>query len=82
LISFNLLKLGSAVLRIAVIGKLSLEWSQAPFLWVFAIIFPGRQRRHFAYTYQVANDAVQTDVCKALYPFSQNEIEDPPTKSA
>jgi len=29
----------------------------------------GGQRRHFAYTFQVADDAIQTDVYKALYPF-------------
>jgi len=69
LISLNLLKLRSAVLRIAVIGKLSLEWPQAPFLWASAITFPGGQRRHFAYTFQVADDAMQTDFYKALYPF-------------
>jgi len=40
LISLTLLKLRSAVLRIAVIGKLSLEWPQAPFLWASAVIFP------------------------------------------
>jgi len=36
-----LLKLRSAVLHIAVIGKLSLEWPKAPFLWSSAVIFPG-----------------------------------------
>ena len=39
LISLNLLKLRSAVLRIAVIGKLSLEWPQASFLWESAQSF-------------------------------------------
>jgi len=34
-----------------------------------AVIFPGGQRRHFAYTFQFADDAMQTDVYKALYPF-------------
>jgi len=63
-----LLKLRSAVLRTAVIGKLSLEWLQAPFLWASAGIFSGGKRRHFAYTFQVSDDAVQTDVYKALYP--------------
>ena len=41
LTSLNLLKLRSVVLLIAVIGKLSLEWCQAPFLWASAVIFPG-----------------------------------------
>jgi len=31
--------------------------------------FSRGQRRHFAYTVQVADDAMQTDVYKALYPF-------------
>jgi len=69
LISLNLLKLRAAVSRTAVIGKLSLEWSHAPFLWASAVIFPGRKRRHFAHTFQFADDAMQTDVYKALYPF-------------
>jgi len=64
-----LLKLGSAVLGIAVIDKLSLEWPQAPFLWASSVIFPGGQRRYFAYTFQVADDTMQTDVYKALYSF-------------
>jgi len=35
-----------------------------------ADIFPeGKQRRHFAYAFQVADDAMQTVVRKALYPF-------------
>ena len=29
----------------------------------------GGQRRHFAYTFQVSDDAMQTDVHKALDPF-------------
>jgi len=41
LISLNLLKLRSAVLRTEVIGKLSLELPQAPFQWVSAEIFQG-----------------------------------------
>ena len=41
LISLNLLKLRLAVLRRGVIGKLSLEWPQAPFPWTSAEIFPG-----------------------------------------
>ena len=61
LISLNLLKLRSAV-----IGKLSLEWTQAPFPLASAEIFPGGQRRHFSYTFQVADDAMRTDVHKAL----------------
>jgi len=38
LISLNLLKFRSAVLRRAVIGKLSLEWPQAVFQWASAEI--------------------------------------------
>jgi len=53
----------------AVMGKLSLDCPQAPFLWTPVVILPGGQRRHFAYTFQVADDAMQTDVYKALYPF-------------
>jgi len=64
LISLNLLKLRSAVLRTVMIGKLSLEWPQAPFLWD-----SGGKRRHFAYTFQAADGAMQTDVYKAIYPF-------------
>jgi len=66
LISLNLLKLRSAVLRIAVIGKLSSEWRQAPFLRASAGIFPRGERRHFASTFLVADDAMQLDVYKAL----------------
>ena len=74
LISLNLLKLYSAVLRTAVIGKLSLgrQWKgpQAPFPLASAEIFPvGEQHWHFAYAFQVSVDAMQTDVHKALYPF-------------
>jgi len=65
----QLAKLRSAVLRTALIGKLSLEWPQAPFLWASAVIFPGGKRRHFAYTFQFADDAMKTDVYKALYLF-------------
>jgi len=36
--------------------------------WASAEIFPGRQRRHFAYPLQVAGDAVEVDVHKTLYP--------------
>jgi len=64
-----LLKLHSAVLRRAVIGKLLLEWPQAPFPLASAEIFPGGQRRHFAYTFKVSDDAMQTGVHKALYLF-------------
>jgi len=39
LISLNLLKIRSAVLRTAVIGKISLEWPQSP--------FPGRPQKFF-----------------------------------
>jgi len=35
----------------------------------FAEIFPGGQRRHFAYLIQVADVATQTDVHKTLYCF-------------
>jgi len=38
------------------IGKLSLEWPQAAFLWASPLIFPGGQRQHFAFTFQVADD--------------------------
>ena len=69
LISLNLLKLRSEALRTALIGKLSSEWPQAPFPLASAEIFPGGQRRHFAYSFQVADDAMQTVVHKALYPF-------------
>jgi len=34
-----------------------------------AEIFPGGQRRHFAYLFQVADVAMQIDVHKTLYPF-------------
>jgi len=65
-----LLKLRSAVLRTVVIGKFSVEWLQTPFLWVSVVIFPGGgKRRHFAYTFQVADDAMHTDDYKPLYPF-------------
>ena len=38
--------------------------------WASAEIFPGwRQRRNFAYSLQVADDAMQMDVHKTLYPF-------------
>ena len=33
-----------------------------------AEIFPGGKRRHFAYPFQVADDAVRMDVHKTLYP--------------
>jgi len=65
--SLSLLKLRSAVLRTAVIGKLSLEWPQAPFLWAFAEIFP--KEGNVEILLQVADDTMQTDVHKALYPF-------------
>jgi len=41
LISLNLLKLRSPVLRTAVSGRLSLEWPQTPFLRASTVIFPG-----------------------------------------
>jgi len=40
-ISLNLLKLSSAVLRTAVIGKLSLQWPQIPFMGVRRNFFMG-----------------------------------------
>jgi len=44
--------------------------------WVCAEIFPGGgQRRHFAYHFQVADNAMQTDVHKALYPFYTTKIK-------
>jgi len=36
--------------------------------WASAEIFPG-QNRHFAYPFQVVDDATQVDVHKTLYPF-------------
>jgi len=53
-----LLKLSSTVLRIAVIGKFSLEWAQAPFPWVSAESFPWGTTSKFAYTFQVVDDAM------------------------
>jgi len=36
-----------------------------------AEIFPGwGQRGNFTYPFQVADDAMQMDVCKTLYPFN------------
>ena len=37
--------------------------------WAFAQILPVRQRRNFAYPFLVADDAMQMDVHKTLYPF-------------
>ena len=37
--------------------------------WASAEIFPGGQRQHFAYPFQVADDAMQMDVHKTFYPF-------------
>jgi len=31
--------------------------------------FSGRQRQNFAYPFQVADDAMQMDIHKTLYPF-------------
>jgi len=36
---------------------------------VSAEFFPRGQRRHFAYHFQVADDAMQMDIHKAQYPF-------------
>jgi len=41
------LKFRSVVLRIALIGKFSVEWPQASFLWVPAVIFPGGETSTF-----------------------------------
>ena len=38
--------------------------------WASADIFPGGQSRHFAYPFQVADDTMQMDVHKTLYPFN------------
>jgi len=37
--------------------------------WASAEIFPGRQRRHFAYPFHSADGAMHTDFQKTLYPF-------------
>jgi len=34
-----------------------------------AEIYPGGQKRHFAYPFQVVDDVTQIDVHKTLYPF-------------
>jgi len=74
LISLNLLKLRSAVLLIAVTGKLSLEWPHAAFLWASAVIFQEGQRRQFAYTFQFGDDAMQTAFTKRFTLSSRKEI--------
>jgi len=38
---------------------------------VSAEIFPGGQRRYLAYTFRVAEDAIQMDFHTTLYPFYQ-----------
>jgi len=53
-----LLKLSTAALRTAVIGKLWLEWPQTPFHGRPQKFFHAGQRRNFAYTFQVADDAM------------------------
>ena len=58
LISLNLLKLHSALLRTAVIGELSLEWPQYPFHGRPQKFFHGKQRRNFACTFEIADDAM------------------------
>ena len=72
LISLNLLKLRSAVLYTVVIGKLWLEWPKTPFRGRPQKLFHGKQSRNFAYNFQVADDAMYTDVHKALAPFYGN----------
>jgi len=48
--------------------------SHMPLSWASAEIFPGGgQRRNFAHPFQVANDAMQMDVHKTLYPFYTKE---------
>jgi len=37
-------------------------------------IFPGEQHRHFAYLFQIADDAMQMDVNKSLYAFYTTKI--------
>ena len=37
--------------------------------WASAGIFPGGQHQHFAHLFQIADDAMQTDVNKTLYSF-------------
>jgi len=37
--------------------------------WASAETFPGGKRRNFAYPLQVANDAMQMDIYRTLYPF-------------
>jgi len=37
--------------------------------WASAETFPGGQRPHFAYNFQVADDAVEMDLHQTLYPF-------------
>jgi len=44
--------------RTAVIGKLSLQWSQISFHVRPEEFFHGEKRRYFAYTFQVADDVV------------------------
>jgi len=55
-----------------VIGKLSLQWPQIPFHGRPEKFFHEGQRRNFAWTFQVADDSLQTDVHKALAPFYVN----------
>jgi len=70
LISLNLLKLRKAVCRTAVIGKLWLKWPQTLFHGCPQKFFHGGQCRYFAYTFLVAEDAMETDVHKVLVPCS------------
>jgi len=58
LITINLLKLRSAALRTAVMGKLSLEGPQPPFPWKSAEMLPYGERPKFAYTFLVADEAM------------------------
>jgi len=40
-----------------------------PWGWRPQKFFHGEQRRYFAYNFQVADDAMQMDLHKTLYPF-------------
>jgi len=43
--------------------------SQSVHPWASMSVFQWRQRQNFAYPFQVADDAMQMDVHKMLYPF-------------
>jgi len=74
LISLNLLKLRSAVLRIAVIGKLSLEWPQAPILWAPAVFFQGGNVDIFLILFRLLTMQCKWTFTKRFTPTSQKEI--------